>query len=276
MDIIEETVQSKRSRDVPNSGKPEHIELPRRTVLNPFKKVVVEKDLPLPVRKHKKSTEEIFQQMSANPKTVKQRQQNAKALVEYNENHEDDIFGEPVTSKAKLPLLKPSNKKTLLSQDSDSDSEQDISVHSVRTPIASYFGKRGSRTTTPMLNHDRTPGILIQDSPLIAVNGGGFQAQAYIHKKVAEKANDSRKLKRRKFATALVSKFVSRSQADRMVDQSSQVINTVTNHTANIQEGGEDEENDQVDDWFDDDQEAIDPGVDLLEQLTLQSRNCTE
>eukprot|EP00092_Neocalanus_flemingeri_P036852 GFUD01040113.1.p1 GENE.GFUD01040113.1~~GFUD01040113.1.p1 ORF type:complete len:1327 (-),score=341.09 GFUD01040113.1:265-4245(-) len=268
-EIVEEAVPSKRPH---NSRKPKHQvnESLRRTVLNPFKRVELEDP---PVRNIVKSTEDILEKMSANPKTVvKQKQQNVDALKEFNENHEDDIFDEPNKSKSKSTLLKPSTK-TLLSQesDSDSDSEQDISVHSARTPMTSYFGKSGLRTTTPMLNQDKTPGILTQDSPTVTVNGEGFQAQAYIQKKVAEQAKDSRKLKRNKLATALVSKVVSRSQADKQVDQSSQIINTVRNHTANI-----DEEEDQADDWFDDDDLSLsknlscDPGAGLLELLSRQ------
>ena len=99
-----------------------------------------------------------------------------------------------------------------------------------------------------------------------------FQAQAYIHKKVAEKAKDMRKLRKHKLATALVSKIVSRTQADKMVDESSQVINTVTNHTAGTTQD-EAEEGDEADDWFDDDQEtnlSCDPGAGLLELLAKQ------
>ena len=99
-----------------------------------------------------------------------------------------------------------------------------------------------------------------------------FQAQAYIHKKVAEKAKDMRKLKKHKLATALVSKVVSRTQADKMVDESSQVINTVTNHTAGTTQD-EAEDGDEADDWFDDDQEtnlSCDPGAGLLELLAKQ------
>eukprot|EP00092_Neocalanus_flemingeri_P036853 GFUD01040114.1.p1 GENE.GFUD01040114.1~~GFUD01040114.1.p1 ORF type:complete len:1103 (-),score=286.31 GFUD01040114.1:106-3414(-) len=264
-EIVEEAVPSKRPH---NSRKPKHQvnESLRRTVLNPFKRVELEDP---PVRNIVKSTEDIFEKMSANPKTVvKQKQQNVDALKEFNENHEDDIFDEPNKSKSKSTLLKPSTK-TLLSQESDSDSEQDISVHSARTPMTAYFGKSGLRT----MNQDKTPGILTQDSSVATVNGEGFQAQAYIHKKVAEKAKDSRKLKRNKLATALVSKVVSRSQADKQVDQSSQIINTVMNHTANT---AHDEEEDQAGDWFDLDLSlsnihlSCDPGAGLLELFSRQ------
>jgi len=262
----------KPRREVPNAMKARHcrksnscFESPRRTVLNPFKRA--ESSQGLIPHKPVKSTEDIFEKISANPKTVKQRQQNAEALKEYNENHEDDIFGGPIQSKSKPTLLKPSTK-TLLSQDSDSDSEQDISVHSARTPMTCYFGKSGLSTTTPMHNQDKTPGILFQDSPLVPVNGEGYQAQAYIHKKVAEKAKYARKIKKHKLATALVSNVVSRTHADKRVDQSSQVITTVTNYTVSMRDDAE--EGDEADDWFDDDQEtnlSCDPGAGLLELL---------
>jgi hypothetical protein len=59
-----------------------------------------------------------------------------------------------------------------------------------------------------------------------------------------------------------------------MVDQSSQVINTVTNHTAGttIDEA---EEGDEDDDWFDDDEEtnlSCDPGAGLLELLAASQK----
>ena len=69
--------------------------------------------------------------------------------------------------------------------------------------------------------------------------------------------------------SALVSKVVSRTQADKMVDESSQVITTITNHTAGVsQNTGEDD--DEADDWFEDVQEknlSCDPGAGLLELL---------
>ena len=70
-----------------------------------------------------------------------------------------------------------------------------------------------------------------------------------------------------------MSKVVSRTQADKMVDESSQVINTVTNHTAGTTQD-EAEEGDDADDWFDDDQEknlSCDPGAGLLELLAKQT-----
>ena len=161
------------------------VESPRRTVLNPFKK----SEESVPARKPVKSSEDILSKVSLNPKTVKQRQQNAEALKEYNEDHEDDIFGELLPTTSKPSLIIPSTR-TFLADDSDSDSEQDISLHSPRTPVTceyfllfwlltiltfiflAYFEKNGLWSTTPMLNKDKTPGILFQDSPIISVDKG--------------------------------------------------------------------------------------------------------
>ena len=100
----------------------------RRVVLNPFKRAS-EKSVNEPASK---GVGDILKKVSAKPKTVKQRIQNVEALKEFNENHEDDMFGEPVTtSKSSLKF----SKSTLLSQDPDSDSDNDISVHSARTPV---------------------------------------------------------------------------------------------------------------------------------------------
>jgi len=262
---IESEEVGKRSRPVKNSKK---VISPTKTLVeNPFKRRSEDVE---PVRKTVKSTDDIFGKVSVNPKTVKQRQQNAEALKEYNEDHEDDIFDAPAPSISKPSLLKPSTK-TLLAEDSDSDSEQDISLYSARTPMTSYFGKNALRSTTPMMNQDKTPGILFQNSPLVSMDNEGFQAQAYIHKKVAEKAKDARKVRKHKLASALVSKVVSRTQADKLVDESSQVINTITNHTASLSQIGEGD--DEEDDWFDDVQEknlSCDPGAGLLELLAKQ------
>jgi len=275
-ELVTEEVPSKKPRDGSKTKNIQNrkqkiklVESPRRTVVNPFRK----SEESVPKYKPVKSTEDILRRVSANPKTVKQRQQNAEALKEYNEDHEDDIFGEPLPTMSKPSLIKPSTK-TLLAEDSDSDSEHDISLHSARTPVTSYFGKNGLRSTTPMLNKDKTPGILFQDSPIVSVDKEGFQAQAYIHKKVAEKARDSRKIRKHKLTSALVSKVVSRTQADKMVDESSQVINTITNHTAEMSQNDDDDDEEDGDDWFEDVQEknlSCDPGAGLLDLLAKQT-----
>ena len=103
----------------------------RRVVLNPFKKP--SEEVVNEPAKPSKDVGDILKKVSAKPKTVKQRIQNVEALKEYNENHEDDMFNEPApNSKSSMKI---SSLATLLSQDPDSDSDNDISVHSARTPV---------------------------------------------------------------------------------------------------------------------------------------------
>ena len=106
----------------------------RRVVLNPFRK----KSAPPEKEAAKKPTKdigEILKKVSANPKTVKQRLQNAEAFKHFNEDHEDDLFEEQSSARAGSGLLKVTTKSTLLSQDPDSDSDAEISIHSARTPV---------------------------------------------------------------------------------------------------------------------------------------------
>jgi len=233
-------------------------ESPRRTVLNPFSKLDTGRKSC--TGKPVQSTEEILGKVTVNPKTVKQRQQNIEALKAYNKNHEDDIFGGSVGYSNNI--LKPSSR-TLLEEDSDSDSEQDISVHTARTPLAAYHKKSGVKSTTPMLKYTRTPGVLCPDSPLVSV--AGFQAQAYIHKKVNQKTKDMRKLKKSKLASALA-EVVSKTQSQKMVDESSQIINTVTNVSSASNADAEEEETDE---WFEEeDNLSCDPGAGLMNMLS--------
>ena len=58
-----------------------------------------------------------------------------------------------------------------------------------------------------------------------------------------------------------------------MVDESSQVINTITNHTAEMSQT-EDDDDEEGDDWFEDVQEknlSCDPGAGLLELLAKET-----
>ena len=58
-----------------------------------------------------------------------------------------------------------------------------------------------------------------------------------------------------------------------MVDESSQVINTITNHTAEMSQT-EDDDDEECDDWFEDVQEknlSCDPGAGLLDLLAKQT-----
>ena len=243
------------ANNTPTSKKSGHsvAESPRRRVLNPFRKVDPGRE---PCRgKQVQSAEELIGKVTANPKTVKQRQQNFEALKAFNKYHEDDLFGGIVGPSTKT-LLKPS----LVEE--DSDSEQDISVHIARTPLAAYQKKSGVKSTTPLLNYDRTPpSLLSPDSPLVFA--AGFQVQAYIHKKVAQKTKDMRK--KSKSATALAD-IVSRMQSQRMVDESSQIISRLTNPSSAC---NADEEEEGPDEWFEEPKKlSCDPRAVLMGMLS--------
>jgi len=211
----------------------------RRVVLNP-KKVLKKSEQPSQP-KVTKSTEDILKKMSSNPKTVKQRQQNAAAHAELNENHEDDVFSDPLAGKSKSSLFKPISKNLL--EDSDSDADQDVTVCSAKTPVAAYIANKGLREL--MLAQDKTPGeVMAAPSHLARNSATEFQQQAFIHKTIAERKKEERAAKKQKINSALVSK--SRAAMDKMVDQSSQVISNLTSRPS-LGVVGEDEE---ADDWF--------------------------
>ena len=73
-----------------------------------------------------------------------------------------------------------------------------------------------------------------------------FQHQAYIQKKMAEKAKAARADKKSKMSSAL-SKVVSRSQMDKMVDQSTKVIGSMASQSVRRSLDLEDE---PEEDWF--------------------------
>ena len=139
----------------------------RRVVLDPARaKAALPKPAPAPP-KPTKSTEEILAKMTSNPKTVKQRVANMEAMEEYNDNHEDDLFGgASITAvKSKGNLFKPSSK-TLLA-DSDSDDDQDVTLCSAKTPVTAYLDSKERRER--LLDHMKTPAELVMQtlSPML-------------------------------------------------------------------------------------------------------------
>ena len=83
-----------------------------------------------------------------------------------------------------------------------------------------------------------------------------FQHQAYIQKKMAEKAKAARANKKSKMSSAL-SKVVSRSQMDKMVDQSTKVIGSMASQAVRRSLNLEDE---PEEDWFEDEESEHLPG----------------
>ena len=83
-----------------------------------------------------------------------------------------------------------------------------------------------------------------------------FQHQAYIQKKMAEKAKAARADKKSKMSSAL-SKVVSRSQMDKMVDQSTKVIGSMASQSVRRSLDLEDE---PEEDWFEEEDSENLPG----------------
>ena len=91
-----------------------------------------------------------------------------------------------------------------------------------------------------------------------------FQAQAYIHKKVTQKTKDMRKSKKSKLASALA-EVASKTQSQKMVDESSQIINTVANVSSAI---NNDDEEEETDEWFEEENLSCDPGAGIMNMLS--------
>jgi len=218
-------------------------ETSRRTVLNPFKKIS-NTDTEVPTEPVK-DVESILKKIKVKPKTIKDRIQNVDALDEYNENHEDDVFNEPPKKANKI-----TSKATLLSLDDDSDSDQDISVHSARTPVTAYFSKSSLRESLG----DKTPGILEQqlDSPTI-LPANKMKKQQFIQRTLVQRDKNDRQ-RRKNLLTSALTAVVSRNSMDKLVDQSTKVIGQMSQKTNG--DVGNDE--DEVDDWFDDDSNSND------------------
>lgn len=219
----------------------------RRVVLDPARaKAVLPKSAPPPPPKPTKSTEEILAKMTTNPKTVKQRKANMEAMEEYNENHEDDLFGGAnITAvKSKGNLFKPSSK-TLLA-DSDSDDDQDVTLCSAKTPVTAYLDNKERRER--LLDHMKTPAELVMQtlSPMLP-RPTKFQQAAFVQKRLVEKKKEARLEKRARLTSALASK--SKAQVMAEVDQSSRMISQLTQGSRPSQSSIPEE--DDVEEWFD-------------------------
>ena len=99
------------------------------------------------------------------------------------------------------------------------------------------------------LDTDKTPMTLAPKSPMHNYDRKGFQNAAYIHNKIAENAEDERKLKRMKLKTAVVIKVVSRARMDAMIDESSRVICDMTAEDNGVRG---DEKEEAAEDLFED------------------------
>ena len=141
-----------------------------------------------------------------NPKTVAERRDNSRFLQAFNVGHNDDLFGKGVSRGAaddwqQQPKSGKATKKAaagngskladgILNELFDSDSENDLSIHSSRTPIGKYL-ERGSKTPLPEAD-DEDPHLDFEDRGAVA-GPSGFMANAYIHRKLEEKKKTERR-----------------------------------------------------------------------------------
>jgi hypothetical protein len=147
----------------------------------------------------------------------------------------------------------------------DSNSENDISLHSSRTPVSNYLGPASRRGATPMLAVTKTP-ILPTDDILTTEDGTdiGYQEHAYIHKKVAVNSKNARKKKQLQLKPALKMQPTAQSskvQAQSMVESTTIIRNNT------LASPHKDKDND-AEDWYEEDEEesslSCDPPSALL------------
>jgi len=198
-----------------------------------------------------------FQNLKANPKSVKDRIRNAAILKDFNGDHEDDMFGISTKVGPKGDSVQVGTLGLLGSLD-DSASDNDISVHSNRTPITKYMGKSwGNDVITPSLGLAKTPsdGSDIQ-------RRNGFESEAFIHKKVIENKKEARDKSKKKLKSVLKT-AQTESQLQSEVEESTRIIDDLVMDRNNTEE-----DEDVDDDYFDEEEEdgnfSCDPNSALL------------
>jgi len=140
---------------------------------------------------------QLPERLVSNPRTVAERRDNSRILQGLNFGHNDDIFnrGAQWQSTSAEPTKKTSvngSKKLadgILNELFDSDSENDLSVHSSRTPIGKYL-ERGTKTPIPDSDDHH---LDLEDRDVGGEGKSGFMATAYIHRKIEEKRKTERR-----------------------------------------------------------------------------------
>ena len=79
-----------------------------------------------------------------------------------------------------------------------------------------------------------------------------FNRQAYIQRNLAERRKGKGRPDKKKLLASALTQEVSRSQKNKMVDQSTKVIETMGRH---VGRRGVEEEEEPEDDWFDEEEE---------------------
>ena len=79
-------------------------------------------------------------QLKSKPKTITDMMNNDKILREFNTNHQDNVFKKNNKQKAEKSKHQ-TTASAIRTELFDSDSEQDISLMSSRTPITAFFNR---------------------------------------------------------------------------------------------------------------------------------------
>merc|ERR1719433_778823 len=134
-------------------------------------------------------------QLKSKPKTITDMMNNDKILREYNTNHQDNLFKK--TNKQKTSEKGKQHQTTasaIRTELFDSDSEQDISLMSSRTPITAFFNR--SRTLDDNNDADADDENELNPQNYQKSNAEpGFQEQAFIARQLKDKRRTHRLMK---------------------------------------------------------------------------------
>ena len=148
----EETKKAKN--DVKDKFKPKEDTKKTKKVKTPPYAAFKPKDVPK-AKKAKAGAEKLkVSDLKSKPKNLKDLKKNEEILKAHNDNHEDNLFkskkATKTTGKAKS---KPQRASDILDDlFKDSDSEQNISLHSAKTPILAFIDR--SRSANPEEDFD--------------------------------------------------------------------------------------------------------------------------
>ena len=130
--------------------------------------------------------------MKAKPKTARDLRNNDKILRALNANHQDDLFksnkkqtGKQTSKKFKESSNQRVAAKDILEELFDSDSENNISLNSARTPITAFFNRtklQNDENDENMENNEEKENQSRIVEPV-------FQEHAYLARKSKEKSS---------------------------------------------------------------------------------------
>ena len=119
----------------------------------------------------------------ANPKTIKERKKNKEVIRMFNSNHSDNFFQDKnrvvaqVGDELEVVTATAANNRRADDIANDlfmSDSENDVSIHSARTPIGNYFNR--TKSVEDILGGEEDEEVTEKEPNI-----------GYIHKKLREK-----------------------------------------------------------------------------------------